>query len=376
MKSRTSKKTVCQVVHSLRVGGAELLVANLSRQLSSQFHFVFACLDELGTIGNQLIQEGHKVEVFSRRPGLDWRCSLQLARFLRANRVSLIHAHQYTPFFYGVAARFTYSHPAILFTEHGRHFPDYPRRKRILFNRLALTKRDRAVGVGQAVRQALIDNEGIRPGSVSVIYNGIDLQPYQNGSPDRSLVRKEMGIEPGEFAIILVARMDYLKDHATAIRTLANLRARTVNAKLILVGEGPELGKVEEQTRTLGMSGDVRFLGLRNDVPRLLSAVDLFLLTSISEGIPLTVIEAMAAGLPVVGTRVGGMAEVVEEGKTGLLAPSGDDAGLADHVERLALDPNLGSQMGACGKERAYSSFSLERMATQYRQMYQEQMKD
>src|SRR5947209_6007835 len=122
MTSCTPMPTVCQVIHSLRVGGAELLVAELSRQLSSQFRFVFACLDELGTVGKRFVEEGITVEVLNRRSGLDGRCSLQLARFLRKERVQLIHAHQYTPFFYGMAARLIYRRPAMLFTEHGRHF--------------------------------------------------------------------------------------------------------------------------------------------------------------------------------------------------------------------------------------------------------------
>src|SRR5205823_146130 len=122
--------------------------------------------------------EGFTVERLGRRAGLDWRCILRLSAFLRREQASLIHAHQYTPFFYAAASRFLWGGQPILFTEHGRHFPDYPRRKRMIFNWVLLRRRDRVVGVGEAVRQALIANEGIPAQRVRVVYNGIDLSRF------------------------------------------------------------------------------------------------------------------------------------------------------------------------------------------------------
>src|SRR2546423_3463873 len=153
--------TVCQLLHSLNVGGAEVLAARLARRWRGTFRFVFACLDEVGPLGEERRAEGFPVEVLGRKAGLDWGCPLRLARLLRRERVDVLHAHQYTPFFYGLAARlatrFAGSLPRrpILFTEHGRHQPDYPRPKRMLANRLLLSRRDRVVGVRAAVRQAL-----------------------------------------------------------------------------------------------------------------------------------------------------------------------------------------------------------------------------
>src|SRR5207253_8484624 len=135
--------------------------------------------------------EGFPVEVLGRKAGLDWACPLRLARLLRRERVDVLHAHQYTPFFYGLAARlatrFAGSPPRrpILFTEHGRHQPDYPRPKRMLANRLLLSRRDRVVGVGAAVRRALIANEGIPPRRVAVRYNGSDVDAFA-GAGDRA----------------------------------------------------------------------------------------------------------------------------------------------------------------------------------------------
>ncbi len=370
----TNRATICHVLHSLRVGGAEMLAARLARQLRQAFQFVFACLDELGQLGQDLRDDGFVVQVLDRRSGLDWKCAWRLGRFLRRERVSLVHAHQYTPFFYSMTARLLYRRPPLLFTEHGRHHPDYPRRKRILANRLLLERRDRVLGVGEAVRHALITNEGLPAHRVAVLYNGIDLTTCGNGVDLRAAVRQEIGIGPDDFLMLLVARLDYLKDHKTAIRTLAEVIRRYPSVRLVLVGDGPCRAAIEDQVGQQGLAPYVRFLGLRKDVARLLRAADLFLLTSISEGIPLTVIEAMAAGLPGVATRVGGLAEVVEHGQTGLLADPCNPAALAERICSLVENAPLRRQMGRLGRQRAEALFSEERMHARYQLLYQEML--
>jgi glycosyltransferase involved in cell wall biosynthesis len=351
-----------------------VLAARLARQFSEAARVLFVCLDELGVLGQQLRDDGFRVEVLERRAGVDWRCVLRLARFLHRERIDLVQAHQYTPFFYAAAARLLSPRPAILLTEHGRHHPDYPRLKRKLANRLLLRRRDRVVAVGQAVRDALVANDGFPEKRVGVIYNGIDLDRFTDPAEDHRSIRREMGIGDSDFAILQVARLDYLKDHATAIRSLARVLPHRPDARLVLVGEGPELGAIQALVRQHGLEAHVRLLGLRKDVPRLLTGADLFLLTSISEGIPLTVIEAMAAGLAVVSTRVGGVPEVVAEGRSGLLAPAGDDAALAEAICRLAADPALRKEMGRQGRERSQTLFSERVMHRHYGRLYEEML--
>jgi L-malate glycosyltransferase len=363
--------TVCPLLHSLSVGGAEVLAARLARRLRGSFRFVFACLDDIGPLGEELRAEGFPVVLLGRKAGLDWGCPLRLARLFREQQVDVVHAHQYTPFFYGLAARLRGPWRPILFTEHGRHQPDYPRPKRMLANRLFLSRRDRVVGVGEAVRQALIHNEGIPGRRVGVLYNGIDVDAF-GAAVDRSAARRELGVGPDDFVLLQVARLDYLKDHATAVRTLARVVAQAPQVRLVLVGDGPERAGVEAQLHALNVTDKVRFLGTRADVARLLHGADAFLLTSISEGIPLTVIEAMAAGLPVIATDVGGLREVVDDGVTGLLAPAKDDAALASHVLRLAADADLRRAMGDAGRARAKRYFDESRKADDYQRLYHE----
>ena len=364
--------TVCHLLHSLNVGGAEVLVARIARRLSSRYRFVFACLDELGPLGEQLRDEGFVVDVLGRKPGLDLGCARRLSRFLRSHGVEVLHAHQYTPFFYALVSRIFRRYPPVLFTEHGRWHPDYPRRKRIVFNRIFLRRNDHVVGVGEAVRQALINNEGISAERVKVIYNGVNSTDFSGDG--RSDARRALGIGDRDDVVIQVARLDALKDHFTALRAIERLTAARPTLQLLLVGEGPERLAIEAEIVSRGLQSHVRLLGLRSDVAQLLSAADAFLLSSVSEGIPVTVIEAMLAELPVVATRVGGMGEVVESEVTGFLAAAGDDATLAESLDRLLSNESLRRQMGQAGRQRATQLFSEQQMHESYAQLYQEML--
>jgi len=369
--ARRDRPTVLQVLHSLHVGGAEMLAARLARHLADQFRFVFACLDDLGPLGEELRSEGFTVEVLGRKSGIDLACVRHLAAFARRQQARLLHAHQYTPFFYCRAPGTLLARPPVLFNEHGRFFPDLPNRKRMVFNRLFLRRKDRVVAVGESVKQALIANEGIPAERIEVIYNGVRLDDFSATDDLRRQVRAELGIDPAAPVAILVARLDYLKDHCTAIRAAERIRRKLPGFRIVVVGEGPERPKIEAEIVDRKLSDCVLLLGLRTDVRRLLAAADLFLLTSISEGIPVTLIEAMGARLPVVSTAVGGIKEVVRPEETGFVAPSGDDVGLATAVVRLLTDPAKARALGMAGRTRAEEMFAEDQMHAQYVRLYE-----
>ena len=370
---------IAHLVHGLTVGGAERLALRMGEHLPvDEFRVSYLCLDELGTWGAELQRAGGAVHLLNRQPGFDWRCARRLAALLRRERIDLVHAHQYTPFFYALAARHLHARPPILFTEHGRWFPDFPRPKRMLFNRALLGRRDRVVGVGEAVRRALVDNEGIPAARVGVIYNGVDLTPYRNPARDRvtirQRVREDFGIPESALLLAQVARLDDLKDHATAVRAMARIVAAVPQALLLIVGDGPERIKIERLIADLSLERHVRLVGTRSDVPEILQAADLYLLSSKSEGIPLTVIEAMAARLPVVSTDVGGVGEIVVANETGLLVPAGDDVALAAAAIELLPDATRRAQLGEQGLRRAIDKFDEARMHRDYRALYAEML--
>ena len=372
MVATVTKPTICHLLHSLCVGGAEVLAARLARWFSPRYRIVFACLDSLGSLGDELRREGFRTHVLERRPGFDWRCVGRLARLLRDERVDIVHSHQYTPFIYSMFGRRLTRRPAILFTEHGRPFPDMRRPKRVFANRLLLERRDRVVGVGEAVRQALIANEGIPAKRVNVVLNGVDLTRFAQANDEATAVRREIGLGDNDLVILQVARLDYLKDHPTALRAMKRVTQSLPHARLVLAGDGPQRADVERQVAELGLADKVRILGTRRDVGRLLAAADMFLLSSISEGIPLTLIEAMAAGVPVVSTDVGGVGEVVQHGINGLLAPARNDAALSDGIISLGKNAGLRRQMGQAGIRRANGSFAEGHMHESYGRLYAE----
>ncbi len=364
--------TVCHVVHTLDYGGAEVLARQFAFQDRRTQRSVFGCLDGAGAMAAELRAAGCVVQPLARRAGLDLRCAWRLARFCRRQNVRLVHAHQYAPFLYTALARWLGWRGPILFHEHGRDWPDYRRWKRVWANRLLLRPADRIVAVGAGVRQALIEHEGLPLGRIRVIYNGVDPTRYDPARPQRAAVRAELGIGPEELAVFQVARLDRLKDHATALETLDRLRERQPGLRLFLVGEGAEQGNIQRQMTELRLDDRVRLLGARGDVPRLLQAADLFLLTSITEGIPLTLLEAMASGLACVATCVGGVAEVIVPNETGLLAPSGDPEKIACQLDRLSRDPALRQRMGQAGRQRVREQFTAEQMYASHRQLYRE----
>jgi L-malate glycosyltransferase len=366
------RPTICHVLHSLHIGGGELLARDIARAHESEYRPIFALLDDLGRVGRELQEQGYVVEVVGRRDRFDPRCAWRLRQVLIRERAAVIHAHQYGPLLYSAIARLPSGQPPIVFHEHGRHWPDYRRPKRVLANRILLRPRDRFVAVGEAVRRALVEFEGLPEARVRVIYNGINLAPFDPARSMRARVRVEHGWPEHTRIVMQVARLNRLKDHATSMRAIAQLAGAVPNCRLVFVGEGEEEPALRALHEELRLGTQVEFLGARSDVPRLLHAADAFLLTSITEGIPLTLIEAMAAGLPCVATAVGGVPEVLVDGVTGLLAPAGDPSAIADGLRRILCDPLMATRLGQAGRERAAHHFAIAPMQAQYAQIYGE----
>lgn len=367
------RPTVCHVIHALGVGGAEVLVDQMLRLLSKEFRCIVAVLDEVGEIGERLQQDGFIVKHLHRQPGIDRGCAKRLREFADEEGAEILHAHQYTPFFQAMLSRGMFGRRPVVFTEHGRHFPDLPSRRRSVVNRLMLRSCDRLIGCGGSVRQALIANEGLPESRVEIIYNGVDFNSVSKPtSGARQQIRAEFGFAATDFVAVLVARLHELKDHQTALRAVDEARKQIPGLRLLLAGDGDQRSAIERTICERGLEDCVTLAGTRKDVADLLAASDVFLMSSISEGIPLTVIEAMAARRPVVATAVGGLPELVEHGVTGFLAQSGDDASLAASLIELYRRPDRRSTMADVAAKRAAQNFSLNGMLNAYRDVYRE----
>ena len=372
------KPRVAHVLHSMKVAGAEVLVHRLISRYSDEYDFHVFVLDDIGALGEELKGMGIPVTHLKRRPGVDIGMVLRLRKCLTSARVDLVHAHQYTPWFYATlagAARVR-RRPRVLFTEHGRHYPDSRRWKRILFNRVLLRATDMVVAVSGFVARCLEENEALPSSRVRIVYNGIDPARFGGAQTKVEAVRQSQGLDPDDRVVGLAARMDTVKDHQTLLRAFAALADRVPQVRLVLAGEGPLRPELECLARSLGVKERVRFLGVRRDIPMLMATWDVFALSSLSEGTSVTLLEAMASRLPVVATDVGGNPEIVEDGMTGRLVPRGGVQEMAEALEAVLLNPDLAKRYGAAGRTRVQERFTEASMMSAYQGIYRDLLKE
>ena len=363
-----SRIHVLHVAHSLNVGGAEKLVHDLAlRTDRDRFAVSVACLDAAGPLAESLSAAGIPVEVLERRSGLDVGLVRRLRQVIRRHAVDVVHAHQYTPFFYGVMAA-RWAGAACVFTEHGRHHPDVRKPKRVAANQVLARMARATVAVSEFTRQALIQNDGFPADRVQVLYNGVDTQA--RATTDRSAARDALGLLPQTPVLGVCARLSAEKNLPMLVAAFAEVRRAHPEARLLIAGDGPARPDVEEAIRAHGLGASARLLGFVEDVPALVSAFDVFGLSSVTEGTSVTLLEAMLAGRPTVVTRVGGNPEVVVDGVTGWLVPSDDAASFAERVSALFKDRAQSEAFGAAGRRRVQENFTFQGMVHGYESLY------
>jgi glycosyltransferase involved in cell wall biosynthesis len=354
------------VVHVMQMAGAERLVVETIRRLGSRIHPAVFCLDAEGTLGKDLTAGGVDLVVLGRRPGLDLGVARRLAREIRQRRIRVVHAHQYTPFFYTALAKIgARDRFRLILTEHGRHYPDRVSAKRRVGNRLLLARlADRINAVCAFSADALAEQDGFPRDRIEIIPNGVDISDYDH------VPAAAEGIDPDRRYVTTIARFHPVKDHATLIRAFAQVARRLPDVDLLLAGDGPLKHDLQSLVATLKVTDRVRFLGVRRDVPALLGATSVFCLTSVSEGASLTVLEAMAAARPIVLTNVGGNPELVRDGIDGLLAPRGDVAAIANLLSTILTDSSLAARLGTSAAHRVRTEFLLDTTIERYYELY------
>ena len=358
------------VLHLMQVAGAEVLVAETIKRLGRRIDPVVLCLDGVGQLGQVLQSEGIPVITFGRRPGLDVAVAHRMAAEIRTRQVEVLHAHQYTPFFYAALAKLLLKRkPHLIFTEHGRHYPDAVSWKRRMVNRWLLGRcADEINGVCRFSADSLRRIDGFGSKRIDVVPNGIDLSAYATES--REAARRQLSLRTDRRYIACIARFHPVKDHDMLLRAVARVVDRAPDVELLLAGDGPLRSTLEQQASALGIRDKVHFLGVRRDVPTILSAADIFTLTSVSEAASLTLLEAMASGLPVVVTAVGGNPEIVDDDVHGYLVPRGDHDATARAFLELLQDPARATRMGDAGRQRVFDQFQLNQTIETYGGMY------
>lgn len=359
------------VVHVMQVAGAEVLVRETIRRLGSAISPTIFCLDAVGSIGEELASQGVDLVCLGRRPGWDFAVSRRLASAASERKIDVMHAHQYSPFFYASLAKpLIWPWPKLILTEHGRHFPDHVSPLRRVVNRVVLDRcADAVTACCYFSGRALCTVDGFAGNRIAIIENGID--PDQYGPEiDSTEAKQKLGLNPQRRYVVNVARHHPVKDQPTLIRGFAGIASEFPDVDLLMVGDGPRRGELEALAAELGIAERVRFVGVRADVPDLLRAAAVFALTSVSEAASLTLLEAMATGLPVVVTDVGGNPEIVREDCEGLLFPRGDAASCSEALRTILGDAEYGAVLGEAGRARVDARYRLDRTIEEYHALY------
>ena len=351
---------VAHLVLTLNFGGLEQLVIQLSEELKRRgIESSIIALTE-GALLDEANRRGVRSLALHKKSGLRPALPLRLARVLREMQVDILHTHNFAPLIYGTLAAKLSKIPTIN-TRHGR--------AALRTYAWVWSLTDCVVAVSHDARTELLRHNSIRSDKVSVIWNGIDLSPYR-AAPSTD-IRRELGL-PGDVPLIgTVGRLSEEKDHATLLRAFRTVLDHGIAAKLLIAGGGAMEEPLKNLARELAVDAHVHFLGFRRDVPAVLQGCDLYVQSSRMEGVSLTLIEAMAAGLPVVATRVGGNPEVVQDGETGALVPPADPVAFAAAMTAILRDREAARRLGEAGRRRAYEVFSIDVMVDAYMQLYE-----
>ena len=375
------KTRVLQVIASSRGGGAEhvrCLVHGMDRQ---RYAFTVVMPEDGGHVtGADLIAlDGTCFVALGLSAGFSLGVLLRLRGVMRQGQYQIAHCHGMRAALYARLASLTLRpQPKLVFSIHGFAAPHYmpPKRQALLgLERCLAEATDAWVCVSRAERDALL-RSGVAPAArVHLIRNGIEWQRFASVQEQRASMRETLRLPAGAFVATTVCRLYRPRDFSTLLRAFQQVRAALPQTHLLIVGDGPLRDKVEQEMAALSLTQVVHLLGMRRDVPQILGATDVFVLASKGwEGLPLTVLEAMAASVPVVASDVGGTREAVLDGETGYLFQPGDVAALALHLRALADDPVLARQVGQRGQARIRELFTAERMARETAALYQQLM--
>ena len=368
------KPLIVHVLYRLDTGGMERIIVSLINATGDRYRHAVIALTGFGALRGEIEHTVTACLSLEKEPGKDWGCYFRLWRALRTLKPDLVQTYNIGTLDLAPVVKLAGVRRQI-HAEHGRDATD-PKGENSKYRRLRRWMApliDRYVAVSADLQSWLIDRAGIRRSNVVYIANGIDAATF-----NLSRVASEPRSRLGDFAplgtvlIGHVARLDKVKDQAGLIAAFKLLRdaAGPADCRLVIVGEGAQRQELERQIAELDLAKTVRLLGNRDDVAELLAECDVFALSSIAEGMPVTLMEAMAAGLPVVATNVGGVASVVEDGVTGTLVPAAKPQALAAALSAYLADETLRRQHGDAGRARVAAQFSLSAMVAGYVALY------
>ena len=352
--------------------GAEEHILELLRRLDRRlFRLHLACPDVLlGKYGNDIPKDVHITSIILDHL-FDIRGAIRLARTLRERKIDVLHSHMFRASLFASPIGTLCGVPVIIETTHVREtWRKGWFKSKFIVDRAVSHLIDRYIAVSEANSRYLIAEKGIPEKKVSVIQNGCSIERVDPSGAHPEGIRESLGFSENDLVLLVMARLEPQKGHRILLQALSLLRAEFPNIRLICLGTGALKDELTKIARDLGLENIVRFVGFRSNVGDWLAAVDIGVLPSFYEGLPLTAVETLAAGIPLVATAVDGTPEVVIDGETGHLVPPGDPAAMAEAIGRLARQPELRRKFGLAGRDRVLKRFRIQRQVKQTSDLY------
>jgi glycosyltransferase involved in cell wall biosynthesis len=357
---------IVQLTETLETGGLERIAVDLAISQKNAGHVpILYCMFAGGALADEARAAGIPVFEFHKKPGFSVKTLFALARQLRRDAPDVLHTHNPGVHHYGALAAWIARVPLVVNTRHGST-TSFGRVLPERYFRAVMPLTDRVVFVCEDSRRYLVGRRGLPSRKSSVIINGIELGAFleRPAAPGAVSPRIRFGS---------VGRMVPVKAHSILIDAFAQVVRRLPGAELRIVGGGPLEADLRKRVEATGLTGQIRIEGINHEIADVLKDLDVFVLSSISEGLPLVILEAMAAGLPVVSTRIGGVPEVAPEGFVSFLCTPGSVDDLAEAMYRAATDPDL-ARLGQTAREVAIAKFGLAHMWRSYETIYAESL--
>ena len=362
--------SVMEIVHSMEVGGMERVVMHLVRNMDrSRYRPIVVCIARKGDFALALEETDVPVLCLDKPPGVSLAAPRKLAGMIRDHQVRIVHMHNSGPFFTGTLASVLRRVPVRVYTDHARDFPD---RWRVMMTERVLGRLiDRAVAVSEETRQNLIRYLSIPANKIQVIPNGVEA-PQVPPDDDLAELRREFGAGPGDLLVVVIARLEAQKAIHRMIDAARIVHERLPHVRFLVVGGGNLEGQLREMIRDRNLEEVFHLAGWRLDATALLAAADVFALSSNWEGLPMSLLEAIALSKPAVCPNVGDVGKAILDGESGCLVKPNDAAALAETLIGLLTDPERMAAMGARARRLFDERFGAATMARQYEALFEE----
>jgi glycosyltransferase involved in cell wall biosynthesis len=361
---------ILHIISTLHVGGVENQLALILGKYDRRKLSPLVCsLSDEGEIGREIEESGIEVIPLNKlRHRFDWTIVRDIYNLIKTRDVKIVRTHQYHANLYGRLAAWPAKVPCVVASVHNVYTRDRKLHRRII-NKLLSGFTDKVVAVSETVKRDILKYDGLTDDKVTVIYNGIDTQRVFD--TNRNSMRANLRIPPEAPVIGTVGRLTIQKGQKYLLDAVAMLREKFPQILLLIVGDGPIRDELGSRIKALGIDKNAILLGTRRDIPQLLSAMDIFVLPSLWEGLGTSLIEAMAAGKAVIATDIAPFREIINSEKVGILVPVEDSKAMASSIELLFNDKSLAETFGRSAKERVFSHFTMDITVNRYVSLFE-----